>query len=53
MCFEEAIGYSLGGVVTFYMMRVLKRLNDNYESRCGRIINDVQLWAAAYVIDLS
>lgn len=47
------IGYSLGGVCSFYLMRVLKRLNDIYDSRCGRIINDVQLWAAAYVIDLS
>lgn len=49
----SVIGYSLGGVASFYLMRVLKRLNDIYDSRCGRIINDVQLWAAAYVIDLS
>jgi len=47
------VGYSLGGVASFYCMRVLKQLNDFYNPRCGRIFNDVTLWAAAYIVDIS
>lgn len=47
------IGFSLGGVVSFNCMKILKRLNDNINKKAGHILNDVQLWAAAYVIDLT
>ena len=47
------VGYSLGGVVTFNLMRTLKRLNDYSDKKAGRIINDVQIWAGAYVLDLN
>ena len=47
------IGFSLGGVVSFNCMKMLKRLNDSSEKKAGHILNDVQLWAAAYVIDLN
>lgn len=35
------IGYSLGGVVTFNTMKILKRLNDYQTQKASRVINDV------------
>ena len=46
-------GFSLGGVVSFYCMRIMKRLNDYHNPKVGRILCDMNLWAAAYVMDLS
>ena len=34
-------------------MKMLKRINENDDSRAGQILNDVHLWACCYVIDVS
>ena len=47
------IGFSLGGVVSFNCMKILKRLNDYQNPKAGKLINDVQIWAGAYVLDLN
>lgn len=47
------VGYSLGGSVTFNCMKMLKRMNEYDDNRAGQILNDVNLWACCYVIDLS
>lgn len=47
------IGYSLGGVVSFNCMKILKKLNDYTNPKAGKILNDVQIWAGAYVLDLN
>jgi len=48
------VGFSLGGVVSFNCMRMLKRLDDySAYPKAGTIMNDVMIWAGAYVIDLS
>ena len=47
------IGYSLGSVVTFNCLRMMKRLYDFDMPRAGKVINDIQFWAGAYVIDIS
>jgi hypothetical protein len=47
------IGFSLGGVVTFNMLKILKRLHDFNHQKAGRVINDIQFWAGAYVLDLN
>ena len=44
------IGFSLGTVVLFNMNRVLKRLYREGNKRAALVINDMQLWAGAYVI---
>ena len=46
-------GYSLGTVVTFNCMKILKRLNDYQTPKAGQIINDIHFWAGAYVLDLN
>ena len=48
------VGFSLGGVVSFNCMRMIKRLNDfSSYPKAGTLINDVMIWAGAYIIDLS
>lgn len=47
------IGFSLGGVVSFNCMKILKRLNDYTDPKAGKVLNDVQIWAGAYVLDLN
>lgn len=47
------IGYSLGCVVTFNCLKILKRLNDYSTPKASLVINDVQLWAGAYVLNLN
>ena len=47
------IGYSLGSVACFNCMKILRRLYDKSVSKSGHILNDVQFWAGAYVIDLT
>lgn len=49
----QLVGYSLGGVVCFNAMKVLKRMSNVIDCRAGRILNDVMIWAGAYVIGLS
>jgi len=46
-------GFSLGGVCSFYCMKVLKRLADFGDVKSIRLLNDVMLWAAAYCIDVT
>lgn len=47
------IGFSLGSVVCLNCMRVLKYFyrEGKYFAHAGRLLNDVQLWAGAEVID--
>lgn len=60
-CDDRAItlvGYSLGGVVSFYCMRTLKILSETLPSseqrlRAKTLMNDVQLWAGAYCIEVT
>lgn len=47
------VGYSLGGSVTFNCLKILKRMNEYDDNRAGQILNDVNLWACCYVIDVS
>ena len=47
------IGYSLGSVVTFDCLKILKRLHDFQTKKASRIINDIQFWAGAYVLNLN
>ena len=53
------IGYSLGGVVSFNMMRIINRFTkigtETIEKRkyAARVLCDVNLWAGAYVIDVT
>ena len=47
------IGYSLGAVASFNCFKILKRLYDKDIKKSGHILNDVQLWAGAYIIDLT
>jgi hypothetical protein len=45
------IGHSLGTVVIFNCLRVLKHFYREGFGHAGRILHDVQLWAGAEVID--
>lgn len=48
------VGYSLGGITAMHCMRMLQTLHDTAAGgKPGRILNDVHIWAGAYVIDLS
>ena len=47
------VGYSLGGVVSFNCMRTLKREYEHKNSKAGLILNDMNIWAGAYVIDVT
>lgn len=47
------VGFSLGGSVTFNCLKMLKRMYDYDDVRAGTILNDVNLWACCYVIDVS
>lgn len=47
------IGYSLGSVVVFNCLKMLKRLYDFQTRKAGIIINDIQFWAGAYVLNLN
>ena len=47
------VGYSLGTVVGFNCLKMLKRMSDYKDLKVSRLINDVQLWAGAYVVDLN
>lgn len=47
------IGFSLGGVVSFNCMKMLKRLHDYQNPKADKILNDVNIWAGAYVLDLN
>ena len=49
----SVIGYSLGSVVAFNTMKILKRLYDKSTLKCGHILNDIQFWAGAYVLDVT
>ena len=48
------IGYSLGGVVSFNCMRTLKREYElKQNNKAAMVLNDVNIWAGAYVVDVS
>ena len=47
------LGFSLGGVVTFNCLKILKRVHDHIDPRVCQILNDVNIWAGCYVIDLT
>ena len=46
------IGFSLGAVVTYNCMKMLKLINDMVDPRAGKFLCDVQTWAGAYVVDV-
>jgi len=44
----------MGGAASFYCMQMLKKIHDFSDySLAGKCINDVMIWAGAYIIDLS
>jgi hypothetical protein len=45
------IGFSLGTVVGFNCVRVLKYMYRRGFVKAGRILHDIQFWAGAYVMD--
>ena len=45
------IGYSLGTVVAFNSLKTMKRLYDRKNVQAALVINDMQMWAGAYVLD--
>lgn len=47
------IGFSLGCVVTFNCLKMLKRLYDFQAIKAARVLNDIQFWAGAYVLNLN
>ena len=49
----QLVGFSLGGVVCFNAMKILRRISDLVDCKAARILNDVMIWAGAYVINLS
>lgn len=46
-------GFSLGGLVTFNCMKMLKRISDHLDPSASSILHDVTLWAAAYTVELT
>lgn len=46
------IGYSLGSVVTFNCLKHMQKVSE-IDVRASRMINDVQFWAGAYMVDHS
>ena len=47
------VGYSLGSVVAFNCLKMLKRLHDFKTEKAAIVINDIQFWAGAYVLNLN
>ena len=45
------VGYSLGSVVNFNCLKTMKRLYDKKIQKAALVLNDVQMWAGAYVLD--
>lgn len=47
-------GYSLGGVATMHCLRMLHTLyKSTGDPKAATILNDVHIWAGAYVIDVT
>ncbi len=47
------IGYSLGGVASFNCMRTVMQEYEAKVLRAGKVFNDVNIWAGAYVINVT